>query len=404
MVDRQLLASFSNYIVPDLSLTNTEFGLLTGLVFLFFYSIMGLVMGMLADTVNRTKLIAIGLALWSGFTALSGMARGFMSLAIPRVFVGIGESIMTPSAMSLLADRFPSSHLGFAAGFYYLGVPIGAGVSLLIAGYLGPVIGWRNSFYLLGAIGLILATLTWFLKDTPRKYVVNQTDKDMKTTLTISEVARITAKSIPRSSALLFTIAGAIAMSFYFGTVIFDQLWLVEERGFERGEIARFAGWLALVGGVFGNLTGGVGSDWLYRKTGLGRPMFLFWVLLLLSPITLGYRFVPGDSVWIFIGIFFGMFQVGAFYGPAFSTVQELVPAQIRSTIVAFLLLMMNLVGTGLGVTLAGIAIDSMTASGIAEPYTLTLIGLTFFVFFAIPCFFIAGLRFEKDRIRVEQS
>ena len=120
-VARGLLGSFANFIVPDLGFTNTEFGLLTGLVFLFFYSTMGLFMGALADQVNRTRLIAAGLFLWSALTAVSGAAKGFVSLAIPRMFIGVGESIMTPTSMSLLSDRFPSSRLGFASGFYYMG-------------------------------------------------------------------------------------------------------------------------------------------------------------------------------------------------------------------------------------------------------------------------------------------
>ena len=128
-VDRQLLASFANFIVPDLGLSNTEFGLLTGLFFLFFYSTAGLFMGVLADTVNRTRLIACGLAAWSVLTAASGAARGFVSMALPRMFIGVGESIMTPTSMSLLADRFPASRLGFASGFYYMGVPVGVGAS-----------------------------------------------------------------------------------------------------------------------------------------------------------------------------------------------------------------------------------------------------------------------------------
>ena len=156
-VDRQLLASFANFIVPDLQLTNAEFGLLTGLTFITFYVVMGLFMGMLADMVHRPRLVAVGLLLWSALTAISGAARGFWSLAVPRMFIGVGESILTPTSMSMLADRFPTARLGFAAGFYYMGVPIGVGVSLLIVGYLGPTLGWRNCFYLLGAIGLVLA-------------------------------------------------------------------------------------------------------------------------------------------------------------------------------------------------------------------------------------------------------
>jgi MFS family permease len=112
-VDRQLLASFANWIVPDLGLTNTQFGLLTGLIFIFFYSVAGVFMGVLADRVNRTRLIAAGLALWSALTALSGMAKGFVSLAIPRLFIGVGESIMTPTAMSLLAGPISLQSSGF---------------------------------------------------------------------------------------------------------------------------------------------------------------------------------------------------------------------------------------------------------------------------------------------------
>ncbi len=89
-VDRQLLASFANFIVPDLGLTDTQFGLLTGLVFIFFYAIMGLFMGTLADRLNRPKLIAFGLTLWSVLTAVSGAAKGFASLAVPRMLIGSG--------------------------------------------------------------------------------------------------------------------------------------------------------------------------------------------------------------------------------------------------------------------------------------------------------------------------
>ena len=91
-VDRQLLASFANFIVPDLNLTNTEFGLLTGLLFITFYAIMGLFMGALADMVNRPKLVAIGLALWSILTAASGAAKGFISLH----FLGCSLALWTP--------------------------------------------------------------------------------------------------------------------------------------------------------------------------------------------------------------------------------------------------------------------------------------------------------------------
>ena len=112
-VDRQLLASFANFIIPDLSLTNTQFGILTGFGFLFFYSIMGLFMGIMADKFHRPKLIAVGVALWSCLTVLSGAARGFSGLLLPRMFIGVGESILTPTSISILSDRFPQNKMGF---------------------------------------------------------------------------------------------------------------------------------------------------------------------------------------------------------------------------------------------------------------------------------------------------
>ena len=165
-IDRQLLASFGNYIIPDLQLTNQQFGLLTGLVFLFFYCVGGLFMGALADRVHRPRLLAAAVALWSALTAASGAAKSFTGMMIPRLFIGIGESAATPTSISILADRFPQKNMGLVTGIYYLGVPIGVAVSLLIVGYLGPVIGWRNCFYLLGGIGLGLSVLVLLIPET----------------------------------------------------------------------------------------------------------------------------------------------------------------------------------------------------------------------------------------------
>ena len=397
-IDRQLLASFANFIVPDLGLTNTQFGLLTGLAFITFYVVMGLFMGVLADMVHRPRLVAIGLMIWSAVTAISGAARGFWSLAIPRMFIGVGESILTPTSMSMLADRFPTARLGFAAGFYYMGVPLGAGASLLVVGYLGPTLGWRNCFYILGVIGLILAVVMWFVRETPRRHVLAdaaQTRPDLK------QIARTSLRALRDSPALRYTIAGGVFLHFMIGAAAYEQLWFVQERGFERAEIARMTGWISMVAGVLGNLFGGLGSDALQRRTGMGRATFLFWIMLILAPINLVYRLVPPDSIWFWVGVFFGMFQLGSFYGPTFSAVQELVPPQIRATVVAFYILTLNLVGLGIGITAGGFLIDYLIAQAVPQPYTWTLVAFTVLSMLCIPLFYIAGRRFQMDRERL---
>ena len=397
-VDRQLLANFANFIVPDLGLSNTQFGLLTGLVFLFFYSAMGVPMGMLADRVNRTRLIALGLGAWSALTAVSGAARGFWSLAAPRMFIGIGESIMTPTSMSLLSDRFPKSRLGFASGTYYMGVPIGQGLSLLIVGYLGEVIGWRACFYLLGAIGVVLAVIMWSIRETPRKGVP-QTQS-----VGFGEMLSTFGRTVVRSPALMLTIGGGVCLHLVLGAAAFDQLWYVQERGFDRADIAVWTGWIGLAGGVLGNLFGGMGGDAFLRRTGLGRATFLFWIMVILAPINIAYRLVPPDSIWFWIGIFVGYFQLGCFYGPTFSSVQELVPPQVRATVVGFYIMLLNIVGLGIGITLGGVMIDALIDAGISEPYTKTLVVFTLISFLAAPLFLLAGRRYQRDRDRLLAS
>ena len=237
-VDRQLLASFANWIMPELGLTNTQYGLLTGLLFLFFYSIMGMFMGTLADRINRTRFIAFGLALWSGLTALSGMAKGFVSLALPRMFIGVGESIMTPTAMSLLADRIPARWMGFASGFYYMGVPIGVAASMFVVAYLEPIFGWRGCFYLLGAIGVGLSVIMFCMRETPRKHIDLASPDAEKPTF--REILGTLAAALRMSPALGLTIAGGVAYHFVLGAASFDQLWYVQERGFDRLYIVEF--------------------------------------------------------------------------------------------------------------------------------------------------------------------
>ena len=402
-VDRQLIASFSNFIVPDLGLTNAQYGFLTTIPFIVFYSIAGLFMGVLADMVNRPRLIAFGVVLWSVFTALTGAAKGFVSMALPRMFIGVGESILTPTSMSLLSDSFPSKRMGFAAGFYYMGVPIGVGVSLLIAGYLGESLGWRNCFYLLGGIGLVLGLSALLFKDRPRK---NVTDNDEQQTLskeTTVEIVKTLYKAISASSALRFTILAGVFYHIVLGASGFEQLWLVQERGFERSNIAQIVGWIGVFAGMAGNLIGGILSDWWQENTDQGRPMFLFWLALFTLPIGIYYRFVEPGTLIFWIGIIIGYFQLGCFFGPTFSTVQELVPDKIRATVVAFYILTLNLIGLTIGSWGGGVCADLMEAANYQEPYTMMLVVFSIISIISIPCYYVAGKRYKKDKLMLDK-
>ena len=392
-IDRQLLSSFSNYIVPDLGLTNTQYGILSGLAFIIFYSIMGVIMGAIADRVHRPKFIALGVVLWSLLTAASGMAKNFWMLFFPRIFIGIGESVLTPSALSFLSEHFPKKNMGFVAGFYYLAVPLGVTLSFYIAGFLGPVWGWRNCFYALGVLGFFLAALMLLFKETPKREdaIKNQSIKHVITKKIFLESIRELRIIIKESYQLRMTIYGSIAVHFILGALAFDQLWLVEDKGFDRADILIISGTIGLPAGILGNLFGGIGSDYYTKVTGKGRQMFLFWCLLIFTPFILFYRLTDDTGIIFFSMMFLGFFQWGCLYGPITSSIQELAPEKNKALVLAYYLFLTNLIGIGLSTTAAGIMTDILIANNVENPYSITLLVFQSLAALCLPAFYLAG-------------
>ena len=392
-IDRQLLTSFSNFIVPELELTNTQYGILSGLAFIVFYSVMGVIMGVVADRVHRPKFMAFGVALWSVLTAASGMAKNFWMLFFPRIFIGVGESILTPTSLSYLSEHFHRRNLGFVAGFYYLAVPFGVTLSFYIAGFLGPLWGWRNCFYALGLLGLVLAALMLLFKETPKreKAIKNLPIRDVLTKKTFIESTHELRRTVKGSYALRMTIYGGIAANFILGALAFDQLWMVNDKGFDRAEILIITGTIGLPGGILGILFGGIGSDYYTKVTGHGRQMFLFWCLLFFTPFVLFYRLTDDTGTLFFSIMFLGFFQWGCLYGPIKSSILELSPEKNKALVFAYYLFLTNLIGIGLSTTTAGIMIDTLIANNIEKPYSITLLTFQLLSAICLPAFYLAG-------------
>ena len=398
-VDRQLLASFSNFIVPDLGLTNTEFGILTGLAFIIFYSVMGVIMGAIADRVHRPKFMAIGVALWSLLTAATGMAKNFWMLFLPRIFIGVGESILTPTAISYMSDYFPKRNMGFVAGFYYIAVPLGVALSFYIAGYLGPIWGWRNCFYALGLLGLILAFITYFFKESDKRQeemILNEGKLNINIDVLKESFLELRA-TIKSNLSLRLTIYAGIAVNFVLGATVFDQLWLVNDKGFDRAEILLISGSIGLPAGILGTLFGGLGSDYYVRKTGNGRQLFLFWCLLIFTPFILLYRLTDDTGTLFFALMFLGFFQWGTIYGPTTSAVQEMAPKNHKAVVLAYYIFMVNFIGLGFSTTTAGIMIDALIAMGIENPYSVTIITFQALAAICLPLYYFAGKKRQES-------
>ena len=397
-VDRQFISSFAPFLKSDLDLSDTEIGLLTGIVFIFFYTVAGLFVGTLADRYNRTKIIGIGVILWSAFTAISGFAKNFFTLAAPRLFIGVGESTITPTTMSILSDRYEQKRLGFAAGFYYLGVPVGVGISLLIAGYLEPMIGWRGCFYLLGFIGLFLGFLMLFVKDSPRKNISTKPESK-----TFFEIIALLYKALSTSKSLVLTIIAGTLYHIVLGAAQFEVIWAVADKGFNPNTVGQINGWIFGVFGVLGSLFGGIASDWALKTYNLPRTWFLLILTVLLIPLAFT-RYLETDNFLFWVGICSSAFSLGCFYGPIFAVIQELVPSSIKGTVVAFNLLCLNLLGIAIGSIVFGIMADYAVAQGYEDPYTNLLVGFSLmFLILGPPLYYFAGKYYQSDKEKLNK-
>lgn len=388
--DRFLLISFANSIITDLALTKFQFTLLTGLVFSIFYVLFGLLAGSLADRYDRPKLIAAGLALWSALTAATGLAVNFMQAAAARVFIGIGEAVLTPSAMSMLSDRLPPARHGIAAGLYYLGIPIGIGSSFIFSGLMGPVLGWRGTFIALGVVGLAATALVLLMRDPPRGGGAALGAEGQRIGSFADSAAGLW-RVLRANPVFGLTLVGAAAAIFVQGASVLEIVWWVQERGYAESRAQQLTGVLFLGGGMCGAVLGGIGADLAYRRHKGGRLLFLAVCYLLVIPVGLGYRFSTPDTFLFYACSFIGSASFMLPYGATFSTVQEVVPVNLRGAAVALLVLFNTLVGHAAGAALAGHLADTFAASGMPEPLTWAIVVASLPGLIAIPAFFWAG-------------
>ena len=388
--DRLLLMGFGPSIIKDLELSYQQFGLLTGLVFSLAYVLFGLFAGSLADRHNRPRLIAAGLALWSALTAATGLATNFLQAALARAFIGVGEAVLTPAAMSMLSDRLPPAHHGFAAGVYYLGIPVGVGLSFIFAGVMGPVLGWRGTFVALGLTGVAASAVVLLMRDPPRGSGAALGPEGQRVGSFRDSAAGLW--QVLRSNPVLgLTLAGGAAAIFVQGVAVLDIVWWVQERGYTESRAQQLTGVLFLTGGIVGALFGGLAADAAYRRSKGGRLKFLALCYLLVIPVGIGYRFAPPDSFLFYACAFIGSASFMMPYGTTFSTVQEVVPVNLRGAAVALLVLFNTLIGHSLGAALAGHLADAFAASGMAQPLTWAAVLASLPGLLTVPAFWWAA-------------
>ena len=163
-LDRNIILVLFEPIKHDLHITDTQLGWL-GSSFAIAFALGALAAGVLSDLRSRRAVIAGGLALWSLFTALGGLAGSYWQLFTTRSVVGVTESSYLPSAQALLADYFPDRGRAQAMGIFWIGLAVGGVMAVWVGGHLATAFGWRATLVIVGLPGLLFAVLMGRLKD-----------------------------------------------------------------------------------------------------------------------------------------------------------------------------------------------------------------------------------------------
>lgn len=400
-IDRHMLSGFAPQITQELALNNKQFGFLTGAVWVLSFGFMAIFMGSLADRYSRTKVMAFGVLVWSVCTAASGFAQGFEQMVVARFFVATGEAALVPAAVSLLAEVFSAQRRSTAVGVFFIGIPMGIGLAFVIAGSLGASLGWRGTFMLLGAAGVILMLPLLVLKDARDGSAGHEAGAPFK------QQVRLVWAALRESRPLRQTIIGFVLVHFAFAGLAFVQLWLVRERGFDGANIAKQMGALQIIFGTFGAIFGGVASDRLSKRFQGGHATVLALMVLVCAPLMLMYRFAAPGSALFFVGMCAGFILPLASYGPANALIQGLTPVSMRSTITGATMMLINVFAIAIGNLAVGAVSDRLTAQGSSLGLTTALVGTDVLVLLSLWFFWRAAysgdtrLATERDKMAV---
>lgn len=168
-LDRQIIGILAAPLKAEFGLSDSQFGLLGGIAFASVYSTLAIPLAWLADRFSRVWIMTGALAVWSGFTALCGMAGSFGQLFLCRMGVGVGEAGGVAPAYSLISDYFPPQQRARALAAFAFGIPLGTAAGTLVGGLLAATYGWRTSFIVVGLIGVLVAPLLRLTVRDPKR-------------------------------------------------------------------------------------------------------------------------------------------------------------------------------------------------------------------------------------------
>ncbi len=347
-LDRFVLTIMITDIKRDLEISDSMAGFLMGPAFALFYTACGVPIARWADVGSRRSIIALGMTVWSGFTALSGLVTSSLQLAAARVCVGVGEAAGAAPAHSLLSDYFAPDQRATALSFFQGGVYFGSMLGLIIGGLLIEPVGWRATFLIVGLPGLLIALVVRFTVREPRRGQFDPTRGERRETppaATILEVARFLAA---RPTFWLVAIGAGIASFAGTGYGMWMPAFLERVHDLPRSEIGVRFGIIQYVPAFFGAILNGKIADLL----GARDVRWYAWVGAIAVALTIPFMALqllwPDGREAIYWAIPSAL--CGAGWAPiAYGLAQNLAPPHMRAVASSFIIIFITFLGTGLG-------------------------------------------------------
>ncbi|MGH6658228.1 MAG: spinster family MFS transporter [Sphingomicrobium sp.] len=395
-LDRQILGILAGPIIVDLKLSDAEFGAIAGLAFAVLYSILAVPLAMIADRTSRSRVVAVALVVWSGFTALCGTATSFIQLFLFRLGVGIGEAGGVAPSYALIADYFPLQKRARALAIFSLGVPLGLAAGTLIGAYLASWINWRAAFIVMGVAGILLAPVMLLLvRDKPRSEA-QAAAPPPRLRSTFAVIAR-------KPSFWLMAFAASCSSLAGYGLALWTPTVLERSFGFDIITRGQFLASIFLIGGTAGVFAGGWLADrlghanraWYARLPAIAwlisAPLFAFGLLATDPWLVWPLLLVPNalNILWL---------------GPVTTAVQHLVERPLRATASACFLLINNLIGLGAGPTLIGMLSELFKARFGDEALRYAAVSVVGFYLVAAALMAIAARRLAADWVSEDES
>ena len=352
-VDRQIVAILQEPIKQAFQISDTQLGLLTGVMFAFFYATLGMPMAMWADRRNRRNLITFSISMWSLMTALCGAAQQFWQLLIARIGVGVGEAGSNPPSHSIISDLYPAAERGTAMAIFGLGVNFGIMLGYLIGGWVNEWLDWRWAFVVAGLPGLVIALIVRFtMTEPPRGYADGIVDRPPAPPFW--QVVRHMAAN----RTIVHLIAANSLISFAgYAAIAWVPVYLQRVHAYTTGEAGTILA-IAIGGaGGLGTFLGGYLADKLAPRSEGWRAWVVVGATFIYTPAAI-LSYLSDDPFWA-AAWFFGPAALGGVYiGTNFAILQSRLPLEMRSVGAAINLFILNIIGLGLGPLSVGIISD----------------------------------------------